>query len=432
MNTTKRLNFCFAFFGVIAMMSIAAYLASAADQAARKVVVPFDFVSKFDDGRYGRQVSDSIWKKLNREGGFVVPDSMQEVRDFCESRHLAPAPETPLEKMQKIVREDFDAQIGIWGSVERAAGADSDVYDLAIKCVDFSAAGGPKTIYEVKARTKTVSEIPHLYEKELLDALYGRKPGTTPAVDNAAEEKWKSGPNLVVGGDFERGAGGVPTGWDKVAGQQSEPLGKLVKWTSEQGSATAAGSQSGGNKFIRFTFPSEVGDNEGVMYYSDYFPVEEGAKYRFQCRFRSDGPLVKVFLKCYDDTKTEYRGQTDDENGSKSKYPNKNAPTGENAQRREVYRCQMKLEGPKNTWNTHTEDLTPKHTKYAPKWGRVMLYAYLGAGQVDFDDVIVKQIVPPPTGGPPKELKHSSATKVSLKEMEENERRSKEAKEREK
>ena len=91
----------------------------------------------------------------------------------------------------------------------------------------------------------------------------------------------------------------------------------------------------------------------------------------------------------------------------------------------------MKLEGPKNTWNTHTEDFTPKHSKYAPKWGRVMLYAYLGAGQVDFDDVIVKQIVPPPTGGPAKELKHSSATDVTLKEMEENERRSREAKEKE-
>jgi len=58
----------------------------------------------------------------------------------------------------------------------------------------------------------------------------------------------------------------------------------------------------------------------------------------------------------------------------------------------------MKLDGPKNVWNTHTEDFTPRHTKYTPQWGRVMLYAYLGAGQVDFDDVIVKQIAPPPTG----------------------------------
>ena len=98
-------------------------------------------------------------------------------------------------------------------------------------------------------------------------------------------------------------------------------------------------------------------------------------------------------------------------------------------QRREVYRCQIKLEGPKNAWNTHTEDFTPKHTKYSPKWGRVMLYAYLGAGEVDFDDVIVKQIIPPSKNEKPKELKHSSASDVTIEEMEENQRRSKEAEE---
>lgn len=401
----------------------------------KKVIIPFDFVSKFDDGRYGAMMADAIWTKLNREGGFIVPDSTQEVRDFCKSHHLSLTPDMALEKIKKIVREDFDAQIGIWGSVERAPGEETDVYDLIIECVDFSDADGPKTIYEVKARTKTVSEIPHIYVKALLDALYGRKSESSSSGKNtdklAAEklkaERWKTGPNLVVGGDFEGGAGGVPRGWEKVAGQQREPLGNLVKWASEKNS-----SQHGSNKFIRFTFDSAVGDNEGVMYYSDYFPVEEGALYRFECRFRSSGPAVKVFLKCYDDTKTEYqngKGQTADSleplgagQGSKKNLK------AENSQRREVYRCQMKLEGPKNTWNTHSEDFTPRHTKYSPQWGRVMLYAYLGAGQVDFDDVVVKQILPPPYDGSPKELKHSSATKVTIKEMEENEQRSKEAK----
>lgn len=389
----------------------AVFSAHAVAEDGQKVVIPFDFVSKFDNGRYGRQVSESIWAKLNREGGFVLPESSQEVRDYCESHHLAPSPDATLDEMRRIVRGDFDAQIGVWGSVERAKGAESDVYDVVIRCVDFSGAGGPKTIYEVKARTKTVSEIPHVYERALLDALYGRTPATTPGPDKAAEEKWKSGPNLVGGGDFESGVGGVPKGWEKVAGQKREPLGKLVKWTSEAGGE----SRHGENKFIRFSFPSEVGDNEGVMYYSDYLPIEEGAKYRFQCRFRSNGPAVKVFLKCYDDTNTEYRGES-----------------AESTQRREVYRCQMNLKGPTNTWNTHTEDFTPRHTKYAPKWGRVMLYAYLGAGQVDFDDVVVKQIVPPSNGGAAKEPRHSAASKVTVKEMEEDERRSREAKEAEK
>ena len=61
-------------------------IAHAAD--AKKVVIPFDFVSKFDDGRYGQMMGDMIWKKLSRQRGFIIPDSMLEVRDYCQSHKL--------------------------------------------------------------------------------------------------------------------------------------------------------------------------------------------------------------------------------------------------------------------------------------------------------------------------------------------------------
>jgi len=38
-------------------------LAFAADDDA-KVVIPFDFQSQFDNGRYGQMVGEMIWKKL--------------------------------------------------------------------------------------------------------------------------------------------------------------------------------------------------------------------------------------------------------------------------------------------------------------------------------------------------------------------------------
>jgi hypothetical protein len=241
-------------------------------------------------------------------------------------------------------------------------------------------------------RTKSVSEIPHLYVKEMLDALTGRPAAGPLTTDPMAENNWKNNKNLVAG-DFEQGAGGVPKGWDKVAGQQREPLGGLVRWTTEKGKAD--------NKVVRFTLDRNVAENEGVMYYSEPFPVEEGATYRFQCRWRSDAPAVKVFVKCYD--------------------------ADETGRRREVYRSQQNLDGPKGKWNTQTEDFTPRHTKYSPKWGRVMLYAYLNPGEVEFDDVAVKQISPASPGNAAKVRRHSSESKITVKEMEEDERRSKEA-----
>ena len=179
-----------------------------------------------------------------------------------------------------------------------------------LKCVDFSAKPKPKVIYEAKARTKSVSEIPHLYVKQMLDALAGKKPGGRAASVLTIDDGWRKNKNLVAG-DFEQGAGGVPKGWDKVAGQQREPLGGLVRWTTEKGNAA--------NKVIRFTLDRNVAENEGVMYYSDFFPVEEGATYRFQCRWRSTAPAVKVFIKCYD--------------------------ADETGRRREVYRSQQNLQG---------------------------------------------------------------------------------------
>ena len=47
------------------------------DDPPKKVVIPFDFESKFDDGEYGRTVGDLIWAKLHGQGGFVIPESMR-------------------------------------------------------------------------------------------------------------------------------------------------------------------------------------------------------------------------------------------------------------------------------------------------------------------------------------------------------------------
>ena len=97
-----------------------------------------------------------------------------------------------------------------------------------------------------------------------------------------------------------------------------------------------------------------------------------------------------------------------------------------------MYRSQQNLKGPTGAWNTHTEDFTPRHVKYTPQWGRVMLYAYLSPGTVEFDDVVVKQIIAASPAERMKVRRHSRETKVTIEEMEENERRSQELKDKEK
>ncbi len=384
-------------FQICNLLLLAVLLPSASAAETRKTVIPFDFVSTFDEGRLGRTIGDMVWKKLSRGGRFIVPESMLDVRDYCQEHRLNPSPATDLAEMKKAVQDGFGGQIGIWGRIEPARPGEGEVYDLVINCFDFSTPR-PRVIFQIKTRTRSAGEIPHLYVKQLVDALEGRGPEKLPAADPVAEENWKKNPNLVKG-DFEHGADGVPDGWDRVAGQLREPLGGLVRWADEIGNPR--------NRVIRFTLDQNVAESEGVMYYSDWFRVEEGAKYRFQCRWRSDGPAAKVFVKCYDEV-------------------------SESLARREVYRSQQNLKGPVGAWNTQTEDFTPRRSaKYSPQWGRVMLYAYLKPGTVEFDDVIVKQIAVGPDRSP-KIRRPSSETQATGNEAEANKRRSRGAKEDEK
>lgn len=393
-----------------------AWPAGAADPEA-KVVIPFPLVSKFDGGRYGQLVAESVWKKLSREKRFVIPDSFNDVQALCASRGIAIGPDTPLPEVERIVRQTFDAQIAIWGSIERAPGAEGEIYDFSIRCVDFSVPGQPKVIYEkLGVRTQSVSEIPHVHVQEMLDRLCERSAPAPRGPHPDAEAAWKNGKNLVVG-DFEQANRGVPKGWEARAGQQREPLGKLVKLVPEAGNP--------GNHVLRFTIPKEVAENEGVMYYSLPFPIREGATYRFQCRWRTTGPSPKVFIKCYAEMPSEYRGAAKARDEAKSG----RGAGAAGAEPREVYRSQQNLKGPPGVWNVHTEDFTPKHTKYSPTTGRIMLYGYLTEGVIDWDDVVLKEIAPPPADFNKGPRRHSQASKVTLEEMEENERRGAEARE---
>ncbi len=361
-------------------------------ESAKRLVIPFDFESKFDNGEYGQSLGDMFWSKLKRQGGFILPESMQEVREWCERNRMVPNPDTPLLRMKEIVVKEQAGDIGIWGKVERVPGVENDVYDLWINIADFTFEP-PQMIYQRKARTRTVSEIPHIYVKEALDRLYGRTASVAAGPDARREERWAKAHNLVKG-DFEQGQK-APLGWEIL------PHDVSWVWEKENSAKTK-------NRVIRFTLNEDVAGTTGVLYYSEFFPVDEGATYRFQCRWKTTGSAAKVFIKCYDELPTQFRTSS--------------VANPAQTEKREVYRSQQNLQGSPVVWNVQTEDFTPQHTQFTPKWGRVMLYAYWPAGVVEWDDVVVKQVASPPDGRAKKDRRPSMETKVRSREIEERER----------
>ena len=380
--------------------------------ASHKKVVPFDFESLFDEGDYGSRVSLGLWRKLNREGKhlFILPESMQDVRSVCDLLSFKPNDQTTLDAMKKVIRETFQSDIAIWGKMERVPGHRWEVYDVWVKCYDFSA-DPPLLIFEKNGRTEAVAEVmsdeghyigPMMKQLISYVAPQGK-------VDPMIEERWKNGPNLVIGGDFQEGKSGVPNGWESRGGQTRVPLGSEVKWIAEPGHPS--------NKIIQFDMSAAIAEGPGSMYYCKPFVVENGATYRFQCRYRSHGPRGIVFIKCSDVLDSKFHPTADAlQEGYADKF---------GQQTREVYRSQQNMfHYPVGEWVTHTQDFTPRHTKYSPKFGRVMLYAYHSAGKVEYDDIVVKKISDPDPAELRKKVeRHSLDTKTTIKEMEENERR---------
>lgn len=380
--------------------------------AQMKRVVSFDWESLFDKGDYGSRVGLGLWRKLNREGKnrFVIPESMQDVRSVCEMINFTPNDKTTLDEMKKVVRETFSSDIAIWGKMERVPGHRWEVYDVWIKCYDFSV-DPPAVIFDKNGRTEAVAEVMSdegYYVGPMLKRLLERI-APKAIVDEEMEERWKTEPNLVVGGDFEKGKNGIPNGWEARGGQEREPLGGLVKWIPEPGNPS--------NKVIQIDMPAAVAEGPGCMYYCKPFVVEEGATYRFQCRFRSTGPRGIVFIKCSDVFDSDFHPTA---NALQEGYADKFGQ-----QTREVYRSQQNFfEFEPGVWLTHTQDFTPTHTKYSPKFGRVMLYAYICEGKVEYDDIVVKKVKDADTEKVQAKIhRHSLDTKTTIKEMEENERR---------
>jgi hypothetical protein len=130
-----------------------------------------------------------------------------------------------------------------------------------------------------------------------------------------------------------------------------------------------------GGKCLRFDLDRERARSYGGLYYSDYVDLRPGATYRFQVRIKSSGLTPMVFLKC------------------SAEFP---PAFGFEGQRREVYRRPIHAQATAS-WTTYTTDFTPRHSRYTPRWLRVMLYAYgADAGTVYFDNCILKEIKPPP------------------------------------
>ncbi len=308
----------------------------------------------------------SFRAKLDRQGAFDVIDGPR-MQDVASETQTAADFATTLNSL-KPPADAVNADILIWGELTRQPDGSTK---LRIHLADRRPGGETK---DVEKPIKEPTDLRFAVEETLavLPQVARFEHPTEQAVqhDPTAEALWKTNPNLVTNGDFSQ-----PGKWQalyqaekyEVAAQDQPPeVDKVVIQRLTQAGAT--------NSVLAMKLSRTCAENNGMACLSEAIKIEPRTRYRLSFRYKSDGPVLHVFVKGY------------------TLFPD---ITGELVER-EIYRRQVPVTGgTAGQWITIEDDLNPQHVQYAVQTLRIDLYAYLTPGTVMFDNVVLKAVGQP-------------------------------------
>lgn len=271
----------------------------------RPVLAVFDFESDWDEGARGRQVAEMFRGDARRSDEFVQYDlpSFRELLAGTDPVTL----DTPPGEVATIARERIEADVAIWGRVERLA---KDSYRLRVKILDL------RENAETPALDRTYDSTLHglsVSVDRALAAFLKKEP--QPERDLAAETAWRDRKNLVKNGGFELGDS-FPDGWERVDGlatfwvDDGSGQGKCAMMDTmvlkeqyeawrKAFEAGAAADEAPEKVPPKPPYYDTIGGTIGAHLYSDPIPVTQGQAYRVDLEYRGKPGETKVFVKGY-------------------------------------------------------------------------------------------------------------------------------------
>lgn len=308
----------------------------------------------------------SFRAKLDRQGIVEVIDGPR-MQDVASETQTAANFATTLAAL-KTAADAVEADLLIWGELTRQPDGSTK---LRVHLADRRAGGETK---DVEKPIKELTDLRFAVEEALaaLPRVARFEHPSEEAVqhDPAAEALWKTNPNLVANGDFSH-----PGKWqalyqaekyEVVTQDQPPEVDKVVIQRLTEAGAT--------NNVLAMKLSRTCAENNGMACLSQAIKIEPKTRYRLSFRYKSDGPVLHVFVKGY------------------TLFPNIKGELVE----REIYRRQVPVTGATaGQWVTIEDDLNPQHVQYAVQTLRIDLYAYLTPGAVMFDDVVLKAVGEP-------------------------------------
>lgn len=300
----------------------------------------------------------SLRAKLDRTGKFDVVDGPKMREIVAENNSAIDLASTPgqVRELARLV----DADIALWGEYSGQS--------LRVTSLDLRDAGAAP-----KAITKTINQPADLRFaiEEILQEIQAAPQFDHPIEqtvwdDEAAKKLWQANPNLLANGDFAQAGH-----WMGVYRSELYPVAVSDAQPSPDKVSIVRNAGPDGGNAIVLNLSKDCAENNGLAALSDAISIQPNTRYRLQFRYKSDGPVLHVFVKGY----TQYPGAAG------------------KAMQREIYRRQVPLlQATKGQWVTVTDDFNPQHVALPVQTIKVDLYAYLHPGKVTFDDVIVKAV----------------------------------------
>ena len=291
----------------LCLASLAALSAGAAETKPTLVVFKFERVNcRAKDSRF---VTKGIYDKASRLLEFTMVDPMSR-DEIVDSAGLEVKHDTPNDVMASHLKNAFQADIGIWGKVEKRG----QTYTIHARCLDLRksatklwlderyVAQGPRNV-----RAEVEKIVDALGAKRKMAETFRFKEEKIGGVDTSA-----SRPSLVKNGDFEEGQGDRVAHWWRVNGLTTfwvdggDGHGKCIKMDTDVLEAEVlpwlkkwrAGAPA--SQAPKKTVPTKaqqyatIGGTHGVHYKSDPILIKPGMKYRLS--FDMKGKWAGMFF----------------------------------------------------------------------------------------------------------------------------------------
>lgn len=331
---------------------------SRADDAEKPKVAVFPLGGSADPDLRDK-VGFSLRAKLDRQGTYDPIDGPS-MKDLVAGRDTPITFDTALDEV-KALAHDAGATVLIWGELNDKT--------LKLHVYDSRTPATPPS--NLQKNIDQPTDLRFAIE-EVLQTLPGIAPFEHPSEssvqdDPAAAAAWKSNPNLVPHGDFE--GSDASTAWNALlaADKYNPPVSPDVPDVDRI--AIIPDPDQPHNHVLAMNISKNIAENNGLACISSPMPIQPATRYRLQFRYKSDGPILHVFVKGYATVAGEER---------------------------EVYRRQVPPSNPTDgKWVTITDDMNPQNGRVAVQSLRIDLYAYLKPGIAMFDDVVLKAVGTP-------------------------------------